>query len=215
MFAPRSGKYIIPPLFIGIILIIIGSINNQEVLIFLIGISFIGIGLFLAWFFRDPSRKIIVDDDSILAAADGTIIYIEESMDRIKIAVRMSPFDVHLNRAPVSGIVTNIQHRPGKHKSVYFAGAEEKNERNLIEMENEKMYCKILQLTGAFANRIECWVKLEQSSVQGQKIGIIRFGSQTNVEIRLKQSNKILKVEVRQGDKVKAGLTVLAKIVGE
>jgi phosphatidylserine decarboxylase len=181
----------------------------------LLGLGLLGMGLFLAWFFRDPHRDIILNEDTILAAADGTIIYVEQDAEHIKIATRMSPFNVHLNRAPISGTVTNIQHSPGKHKSVYFAGAEEKNERNLIEMENKSMYCRILQLTGAFANRIECWVELKQNTVQGQKIGIIRFGSQTNVEIRLKSSNNVLKVAVQEGDRVKAGLTVLAKIVGD
>ncbi len=169
-----------------------------------------GFGIYTVWFFRDPHRKIQVDDNVVYAAADGTVIYTEISENAYKVAIRMSPFDVHINRAPVSGTVTSTVRSPGAHRSVYFSGAEKKNERNLIKMESKGMEVEILQLTGAFARRIEVWIDEGQEVVQGEQIGMIRFGSQTNVLVK---TIKPLRLTVSQGDKVKAGLTQIMEVV--
>lgn len=213
MFAPRSGIYILSPLILGIILIIFGLLNQTLLLLLvLLGLSLSGIGLFFAWFFRDPKRVIAMDSSSILAAADGTIILVEELDNEIKIAIRMSPFNVHINRTPVSGKITAIDHTPGKHQNVYFGNIENKNERNLTVIENEMLHCEVLQLTGSFARRIEVWINVDDEITQGEKFGIIRFGSQTNIRIRLIDEKSHLIVLVKKGDTVKAGISIIAEI---
>ena len=153
----------------------------------------------------------MINPSAIYAPADGTALYIDKTDEFLKIAIRMSPFNVHLNRTPITGKIVKIQHQPGKHKNVYFARVEEVNERNLIVMENSDLVCELLQITGSFARRIECWVELDEKIDQGSQIGIIRFGSQTNLLINMKNELDI-EPQCSVGDKVQAGLTVLASI---
>ncbi len=206
MLAKGSYRFVLPPLFFGGLLLVFG--------IYLVGILLTGIGLYMGWFFRDPRREPVQDPTLLLAAADGTIKEVTEENGSLKIAIRMSPFDVHLNRAPNQGIVKKIEHKPGKHNTVYFAGAEEKNEQNLIVVDHPDYTTQILQITGAFARRIESWISLEQEVSQGEKIGMIRFGSQTNMLITVKTGKSIgFQPNVSVGDKVQAGLTSVATIV--
>ncbi|MHA2032338.1 MAG: phosphatidylserine decarboxylase, partial [Candidatus Kariarchaeaceae archaeon] len=103
---------------------------------------------------------------------------------------------------------------PGPHSNVYFGNIENKNERNLIKIVSDKINCDVLQITGAFARRIECWIAQNDIVVQGQKIGIIRFGSQTNMYIDADITGKSIKALVKEGNSVYAGLTAVAKIEG-
>ena len=205
MIAKGSLKFILPFPIIGFSLFF---------LIPIVGWIIIAIGAYMLWFFRDPYRIVGTDDNLILAVADGKITLVEKNENSIKIAIRMSPFDVHINRSPFSGIITEIKYHPGTHKSVYFAGADKKNESNLIKIENDHFVASVLQITGAFARRIECWVKSGEKVQMGKRIGMIRFGSQTNILIENKQVNKI-KIEpiVKEGESVRAGVSSLAKII--
>ena len=107
----------------------------------------------------------------------------------------------------------HIEYKPGKHSNVYFGDAEQKNEQNLIVIKNKNYNSKILQITGFFARRLECWVEHDQQVSQGDKIGIIRFGSQTNLLISSNDGSKTnLNIECELGDKVYAGITPLASI---
>ena len=165
--------------------------------------------LYLIWFFRDPERTILPDESKILAAADGTVIYSKVSENLYKVAIRMSPFDVHINRSPITGRFISEIRRPGKHFSVYFSGAEDKNESNLLVISNDTLEVEVLQLTGAFARRIETWIQREDQLEQGEKIGMIRFGSQTNVQVK---TIKPFRITVKVGDKVKAGLSTIMEV---
>ena len=203
MIAQGSIRFILPFMLVGTIL---------SYFIWFTGIPFLIFGLYLAWFFRDPNRKIQISDSSFLSPADGKVIQVIHRSESTKIAVRMSPFNVHLNRSPLRGKVTSVTRTAGKHNSVYFSDVEKTNEKNLITIENEVVVCNVLQITGIFARRIECWIKTNEKVVQGQKIGIIRFGSQTNIHIRTLDNTKSIKPTVKVGDKVEAGISVLAII---
>ncbi|MCE7735964.1 MAG: hypothetical protein GPJ54_13870 [Candidatus Heimdallarchaeota archaeon] len=203
MLAPKSNRFTLPPLLIGLIVLIFSKI---------IGFIILGFGLYLIWFFRDPHRQIIINDSLVYAAADGKIIFVQQDLNNLKIAIRMSPFNVHINRSPIQGRIESIEHIPGPHRNVYFGNIENKNERNLIKIIGKAMNCDILQITGAFARRIECWLDEDDSVDQGQKIGIIRFGSQTNMYIQSDQTDKSIKPLVNLGDRVYAGITAVAKI---
>ena len=203
MIADKSFRFILPPLILGLII---------SLFYVYVGILFIGFSIYLIWFFRDPHREIIINDKLIYAAADGKIITVEYDQNNLKIAIRMSPFNVHINRSPIQGEIDSIEHIPGPHHNVYFGNIENKNERNLIKVIGKDVNCEILQITGAFARRIECWVNVNGSVTQAQKIGIIRLGSQTNVYIQSKTTSKSIKPLVKLGDKVFAGLTAVAEI---
>jgi phosphatidylserine decarboxylase len=203
VIAHKSIRYILPPFLTGLVLLIYVKI---------VGIVLIGFSFYLLWFFRDPQRKIVFDDSLVYAAADGKILYLDQRGNVIKIGIRMSPFDVHLNRSPITGKVISVDHIPGTHSNVYFGDIENKNERNLIKIAGDKVNCDVLQITGAFARRIECWINQNETIEQGQKIGIIRFGSQTNMYIDADITGKSIKPLVKKGDKVNAGLTAVVQI---
>lgn len=203
-----KGSWIwIFPFFVPLPLIFL---NN---LFLLIALPSAGFGIFQIWFFRDPTRKIVQDQSLIYAPADGKVISTDvlqnESNHELRLSIRMSPFDVHIIRAPMDFEIKKIEHHPGTHKSVYFAGAEQKNERKLVFGQWKSNPLELLLLTGAFARRIDLWVKENDKCSQGEKLGIIRFGSQTNVRFQTKSSITLL---VEKGNNVRAGLTPIARI---
>jgi len=169
--------------------------------------------LFLIYFFRDPERKISQGENIILSPADGRIIEIASENDKrgnhLKvIKIFMSPFNVHIQRAPISGKVTNIEYKKGKFLPAQKNEASEKNEQNLIILENDKFVpirVTIKQIAGIFVRRIICWTKIGNYLTRGEKIGMIIFGSQVALFVPQEVTLK-----VKTGDKVKAGLTVLA-----
>ena len=203
--AQNSGR-IVTIFFLPILVIPVFILTIGWYWAFLLTPSFL-FGFFLAWFFRDPERVISENENEILAPADGKIVFVEQSDSSFKLAIRMSPFNVHINRAPVSGKITKLQFLPGKKLPVYFANAEKKNARNVVEITSNKFIASLFQLSGAFARRIENWVVQGDFLQKGEKIGIIRFGSQTNLHF---SSEIPITINCSKGDSVKAGITVIA-----
>lgn len=153
--------------------------------------------IFTAYFFRDPERKI---GDGVVSPADGKIDYIADR----RLEIFMSPFDCHVNRAPVSGKVLKTEFREGR---VLPAFRRIKDPRmNEILIEAEDGIFKVIQIAGIFARRIVCYVKENDNLKKGERIGIIRFGSRVVLEVP--EGYRFVK---RVGDKVKAGETVAIK----
>lgn len=162
--------------------------------------------VFVLFFFRNPDRNTQFNGNEITAPADGTILSIKTEEDPNTIVIRMflSIFNVHVQRAPFSGEVTEIKYTQG---SFLFANNPnaDKNERNLIAFNTEKGPIAIEQITGAIARRIECWVEKGQKIDIGQRVGFIRFGSQ--VALYLPKDKVTL--TVKEGQCVQGGLTVM------
>ena len=198
------------------------------IIIFIIFITLLLI-LFLLNFYRDPERK-IPKGNNILAPADGRIISIidtSEKVVRIKkglfgkiktltndiaeqcyaISIFMSPFDVHINRAPINGIVKSIKYTKGKFFGAFNIEKSFNNEKNEIIIQNENIKVKVIQIAGFLARRIKCHVKKNQKVNKGDKIGMIALGSQTMLIL---PEGVTLKVKVN--DKVKAGIDILANL---
>jgi phosphatidylserine decarboxylase len=167
--------------------------------------------VFLIWDFRSPKRDIITDKNWILAPADGVIVEIEESEDGFFYVIRMSPFDVHMNRSPIDGVVKSIEFQKGSHWPVYFPNYAKKNQRNTITITNEKedLEAIVTQVSGIFARRTISYVKEGDKVKQGEIIGTIRFGSITSLKIT---SSKEFKLVQESSSSVRAGLSVLAEI---
>jgi len=175
---------------------------------------------FTFYFFRDPERKIPEDSESIVSAADGKIIEImdvnEESFLKepaVKITVFLSVFNVHINRAPYAGRVVMIDYRKGKFLVAHRPEASDQNERNsvgFIGASGVKVLVK--QIAGIIAPRIVCDVAVNQDIQKGQRIGMIKFGSRTEIFI---PKNRIEKISVLMGDKVKGGETILGLLKNE
>jgi phosphatidylserine decarboxylase len=176
--------------------------------------AFIGF-IFSIYFFRNPDRVCVpaqTDDSVIVCPADGTVVDIAFDANNglegyaQKVSIFLSPLDVHVMWAPMSGEVERIMYRPGTFTFAFLPKSSEFNERNDLLLSNAHgQLLKVRQIAGAFARRICCWVHAGQKLAVGGKYGMIRFGSRVDVFM---PSNVSLLVSV--GQKVLGGQTVLA-----
>ena len=172
------------------------------------------ISLFILQFFRDPIRSIPQDSNLIVSAADGRVISIEKTIDpykkrkAIKVSVFMNVFNVHSNKAPVSGQIINKWYFPGKFFNASLSKASLENERCalLIETEDKKLITCV-QIAGLIARRILCYRKISDKILKGERYGFIRFGSR--VDLYLPENSKI---KVTLGQKVKSCQSVIAEL---
>lgn len=155
------------------------------------------LALFTAYFFRDPERKI---GDGVVSPADGRIDYITGN----RLEIFMSPFDCHVNRAPVDGKVIKVKFQEGRVLPAFWRIRDPRMNEILIEAEDGVF--RVIQIAGIFARRIVCYVKEGEKLKKGDRIGIIRFGSRVVLEVP--EGYTFVK---KMGDKVKAGETVAVK----
>ena len=174
------------------------------------------ITIWVYYFFRDPDRVPIEDDSFLVSPADGLITQIIETDGPkelnlnnekfTKISVFMNVFNCHVNRIPITGTINEIFYKPGKFLNASLDKASEENERNYYKITSEnKDEIIIVQIAGLIARRIVCDVSKNQSLKQGERLGMIRFGSR--VDIYFKNFNVLAKV----GQNVSAGESLLAK----
>ena len=176
-------KFIVIAVFITIIFLII---NN------FLGLIGILLTVWVYYFFRDPDRTIIGDDSYLVSPADGEVIKVEEvdgpkelgleNKKFKKISIFMNVFDCHVNRTPCSGIVEDILYKPGKFLNASLDKASEDNERNYYKIKDKHGNdIVVVQIAGLVARRIVCETNKNQELNQGDRIGIIRFGSRADV----------------------------------
>jgi phosphatidylserine decarboxylase len=166
------------------------------------------------YFFRDPERAVPNDLNALVAAADGTvtdIVEVDES-DVLKgkarrVGIFLSIFDVHTNRAPIDGRIVYRQHREGLCLDARRPECSEKNEAMTWGFENPRATIVVRQLTGAIARRIVAWADVGDEVKKGDRFGMIRFGSRTEVYLPLAAS-----VLVKVGDHVAGGSTIIARL---
>jgi len=165
-------------------------------------------------FFRDPDRATPADPNLIVAAADGTVTDIVEVDENEilkkrsrRIGIFLSIFDVHTNRAPIDGRIIYRQHRPGLCLDARRPECSEKNESMTWAFENSRVTIAVRQLTGAVARRIVAWSDVGDELKKGDRFGMIRFGSRTEVYLPLAAT-----VLVKMGDHVSGGLTIIARL---
>ncbi len=170
--------------------------------------------LYTFYFFRDPERLIPTDAGAVVAAADGVIVGIEEVEEpevvkatMRRVAIFLSVFDVHTNRAPVAGTVTYTERRVGKMLDARHPDATRLNECRVWAIEHDHRTVVVRQITGAIARRIVAWAKVGQAVARGERFGMIRFGSRTEVYLPL-EAEIVCKI----GDRVQGGLSVIARL---
>jgi len=170
--------------------------------------------LFTVAFFRDPERTAPVDPNLIVAPADGTIMDIVESDESQvlktrtrRIGIFLSIFDVHTNRAPIDGRVVYRQHREGLCLDARRADCSKKNESMTWAFENPRVTIVVRQITGAIARRIVAWAQIGDELRKGERFGMIRFGSRTELYLPLNAE-----VLVKVGDHVLGGSTIIARL---
>jgi len=172
--------------------------------------------IWVYYFFRDPERIIIGDDNYLVSPADGEVSKVEEvdgpkevgleNQKFKKISIFMNVFDCHVNRTPCSGTVEEILYKPGKFLNASFDKASEDNERNYYKIkDNAGNNIIVVQIAGLIARRIVCETNNGQTLSQGERIGMIRFGSRADVYYE--NYDPLVKV----GQKTISGETLLAK----
>ncbi len=188
--AKNSTAWISVPLFITALLAAIGNWYASS-------IALAG-SMFIIFFHRDPDRA--PEGDGMVSPADGRIL--PAAPDRI--VVFMGPWDVHVNRAPLDGLVKSIEHIKGGHTPA-FLGAASRNDQNMIMLETSDGDVEIRQISGSIVRDIVCYVRPGDRVRRGERIGMVRFGSRAEVTIPAGYE-----ISVRNGDKVHAGEDIIA-----
>jgi phosphatidylserine decarboxylase len=166
-------------------------------------------------FFRNPSVVTEQNEGTVISPADGKVVVIEEVEEneffkdkRIQVSVFMSPFNVHVNRNPISGVVKYFKYHPGKYLVAWHPKSSTENERTTTVIENQnKVQVLFRQIAGALAKRIVWYVKEGQPVQQGGEMGFIKFGSRVDILLPLGT-----KVKVGLNEVVKGGKTVIAEL---
>jgi phosphatidylserine decarboxylase len=176
-------------------------------------IVIIGFWLFIISFFRLPKRDHTFDENAIIAPADGKVVVIEETIDeeyfhekRLQISVFMSPANVHVNRNPISGKVLYSKYHKGKYLVAWDPKSSTENERHSVVLSNPHITILVKQIAGALARRIVNYAKVDSNQTQNEELGFIKFGSRVDLLLPLD-----VKTEVKIGDVVKGGVTILAR----
>lgn len=192
---------------------------------------------YMLWFFRDPVRISPIEGDLVLAGADGVIAKITRfspedfssitmlagltsddmvrfhSKDILRISIFLSLFDVHVNRAPIRGTSRFLGYFPGKHLFTFEEKSSDVNQHNSILFENEQTCCLVNQIVGPLCRRVVYWLPTEQAVAvkAGDDFGMMKFGSRLDMYFPASD----IDVMVKEGDRVKAGITIIAKLAGD
>ena len=196
--------YVLVPGTLAVVLIILG--------LWPIALVFVVLAAFMAFFFRDPRRQPPTGADLVVAPADGRVTRVRPVGDLSErsanvVSIFLSPFDVHINRAPIAGKITNVAYTRGKFLMATNDNASLVNEQNALTIEGERITVVCKQIAGILARRIVCWKRVGESVGLGERFGLIKFSSRTDV---LLPAN--VEILVAEGARVKGGTTVIGRI---
>lgn len=173
------------------------------------GLAWLG----LLFFLRDPERDSRAAPSEYLSPADGRVVAVRRTPQpmflggpSLQVSVFLGVLDVHVNRAPMAGQVAFVQHVPGRFLQAFREEASQVNEHNWIGIENGSRRALTKQVAGILARRIECWVKPGDAVRAGDRLGMIKFGSRVDLYVPEPAAP-----QVREGDRVRAGVTVVAR----
>lgn len=205
----------LPFIAVGLVLTLVAMIlaNRWDSLaLFVVGVFACVLTAFVTFFFRDPERRFPADPAAIVSPADGRVLAVETLNNHavvgpgaIKVSIFLSVFDVHVNRTPASGVIDSVRYIPGKFLAAFKDKASDENEQTEITMTTaagDKMIVK--QIAGLIARRIVCRLSPSQKVTRGERFGLIRFGSRTELFLPAR-----CEVTVKAGDRVEGGSSVI------
>ncbi len=192
------------PLILAIILLATGYWALAAILGF--------IAAFMAFFFRDPRRTMPTDTSLVVAPADGRVTRVErldpdDAQSPTIVSIFLSVFDVHINRAPIAGEVTNVSYTKGRFVIATRADASLVNEQNALTISNERVTVVCRQIAGVLARRIVCWKKAGDRVALGERFGLIKFSSRTDLVLPPE-----VDVAVRVGERVRGGVSIIGRV---
>jgi len=169
----------------------------------------LALAAFFLWFFRDPERVIPQDPGAVVSPADGKVTNIGAvkvgNQDWMRISIFLNVFNVHVNRSPISGEIRDVRYQRGKYLNAMDTASAEQNEQNIVTVEGEGQRIIFKQIAGLLARRIVFTPKIGDRLDRGERVGLIKFGSRTDLLLDLSA-----RVQVKVGDHVKGGSSVLA-----
>ena len=191
----------------------IWCVFGESIIIKLITFTSVVFIILILQFFRNPKRVSPVNSNHLMAPADGKIVVLEETVEheyfkdrRIQVSIFMSPFNVHVNRYPITGEVKFTKYHPGKFLVAWHPKSSTENERTTIVVESEKTGPILLrQIAGALAKRIILYAKKGEKCSQGHDMGFIKFGSRVDLFLPLDA-----KINIKMNDLVKGGQSIIA-----
>ena len=201
----REGyPYVIVPLILAIIAALVGY--------WPVSIPFIILAAFMAFFFRDPKRTAPADASLVVSPADGRVTRIEklspeEDNSPTVVSIFLSPFDVHINRAPLAGTITDVSYTRGKFLMATKEEASLVNEQNALTIRGERITVVCKQIAGILARRIVCWKRAGDALNLGERFGLIKFSSRTDLILPPE-----VEVTVSEGTRVRGGVSVIGRI---
>jgi phosphatidylserine decarboxylase len=167
------------------------------------------LALFFLWFFRDPERIIPDTPGAIVSPADGKVTDVSlisaNGEKKVRISIFLSVFDVHVNRSPISGTIRDVRYQRGKFLNAMNSASAAENEQNVVRIEGDGQSVTFKQIAGLLARRIVFRPRIGDRLERGQRVGLIKFGSRTDLVL---DSSAELRVKV--GDRVQGGASVLA-----
>ncbi|MDZ4845897.1 MAG: phosphatidylserine decarboxylase family protein [Chitinophagales bacterium] len=212
----KEGYKILGGLFVSLAVVnlMVRNLTDDNNIIFATTAISVFLFLFTAYFFRNPKRYIVAEDDMVLSPCDGKVVAIEEVYEpeyfkdkRLQVSIFMSPTNVHVNWNPISGEVKYSKYHPGKYLVAWHPKSSVKNERTSIVIEDEAgVEVLVRQIAGALARRIVNYCEEGTEIEQGKQLGFIKFGSRIDLYLPLDA-----KMEVDLKQKVKGGKTVIAR----
>src|ERR1700681_4164408 len=202
----RDGiPYVVIPLVLAVVLILIGY--------WWLAIPFAAIAAFMAYFFRDPHRTVPTEPGIVVAPADClvTIVRLADGHENPEslVSIFLSPLDVHINRSPIGGVITEIAYKKGKYLMATREASRLLNEQNTLTIQGDGLTVRCTQIAGILARRIVCWKQPGKEVKCGERFGMITFGSRTDLLLP-----PIVDVVVHEGMKVKGGVTIIGRIRG-
>lgn len=167
---------------------------------------------FFLWFFRDPERVIPDAAGAIVSPADGKVTDVSpvtlDGIRHARISIFLSVFDVHVNRSPIAGVIRNVRYQKGKFLNAMNAASAEQNEQNIVTVEGDSQTVVFKQIAGLLARRIVFTKRVGDRVSRGERVGLIKFGSRVDVLVEVSA-----RLQVKVGDRVKGGASVLAYLV--
>lgn len=181
----------------------------------LVAIPLLFLTAFMAYFFRDPARDSPADASLVVAPADGRVTRVQRVDERAAdsptvVSIFLSPFDVHINRAPLAGEVSDISYTKGKFMIATREAASLVNEQNALTIRGARVTIVCKQIAGVLARRIVCWKNVGDRVALGERFGMIKFSSRTDLILPSE-----VEVSVRVGERVRGGVSIIGRIRDE
>lgn len=170
-----------------------------------LSIPFVILAVFCLWFFRDPDRA-IPSGPVAVSPADGKVVAIKPEGGQTRVSIFLNVFDVHVNRSPIAGKITEVRYKTGKFLVASKEEATTDNEQNFITVEGDGTKIVFSQIAGLIARRIICYKKAGDVVAAGDRVGYIKFGSRVDMFLGPEWA-----IEVREGQRVSAGSSIIAK----